>query len=260
VVNRGHASVCAVYVLLPPSETKHQGGTGPRLKLSELSFPGLGAVRRRVIKATTALSDDLPAARAALKISARMDHEIRTNAILMKAPTMPALSRYTGVLYTAMDTPRLTEAERSRAAGRILITSALFGLLSGDDLIPAYRLSAGSNLPGLPTMAAIWRDSMTKVLASLDGPILDLRSGAYAAFAPAPQALKVRVITVTRAGEMKPVSHDNKAIKGVLARLIATTRAQVDDVPGLLRVTYRGGLSLKRTGETSIDLIAPPVH
>ena len=249
-----------MYVLLPPSETKHPGGTDRPLDLRTLGFPGLNPVRRRVMAAVSTLSADLPAARAALKVSDRMDHEIAANAALTTGPTMPALSRYTGVLYTAMDTPKMTAAERGRAAGRILIASALFGLVAAGDLIPTYRLSAGSKLPGLPTMASLWRPAMSEALAALDGPVLDLRSGAYAAFAPAPGALQVSVVTVTRAGETKPVSHDNKAIKGVLARLIGTTRAQVDDLPGLLRVTYRAGLSVKRTGPTSIDLIAPPVH
>ncbi|SDP42076.1 hypothetical protein SAMN04515671_4150 [Nakamurella panacisegetis] len=249
-----------MYVLLPPSETKHPGGDGRPLDPDRLGFPGLNPVRHRVIAAAAALSQDLPAARAALKVSARMDHEIGSNAVVTTGPTLPALARYTGVLYTALDTPKLTVAERSRAAGRILITSAMFGLVGAGDLIPTYRLSAGSRLPGLPTMAALWRPALSEALAGLDAPVLDLRSGAYAAFAPAPGAVQVRVVTVTRGGEVKPVSHDNKAIKGLLARLVGTTRAEVDDIPALLRVSYRAGLAVKRTGPMSIDLTAPVAH
>ncbi len=249
-----------MYVLLPPSETKHPGGRGQPLDLGRLAFAGLAATRARSIAATIALAADLPAARAALKVSVSMDAEIMLNAALLTAPTMPALSRYTGVLYTALNTPKLSPAETRRARERVLITSALFGLVRGGDAIPAYRLSAGSRLPGLPTMPSLWRPSMTEVLASLDAPVLDLRSGAYAAFAPAPGAISVRVVTVTRGGVRKPVSHDNKAIKGVLARMVSTTRADITDVSGLLRVAYRAGLDVKRTGPASIDLIAPPVR
>ena len=247
-----------MYVLLPPSETK-QVGDGPPLDLKSLAFPELNAVRRRLITATRKLAADLPAARAALKVSARLDGEIAHNRALLTGPTLPALSMYSGVLYSALDSPRLSAAERGRAGGRILIASALFGLVRGSDLIPTYRLSAGSVLPGQPTMAALWKLALTPVLAGIDGPVLDLRSGAYAAFAPVPGALQVRVVTTTRSGELKPVSHDNKAIKGVLARLIATTRAEIDDLPSLLTVTYRAGLSVRKTGPSSVDLIAPPV-
>lgn len=249
-----------VYVLLPPSETKHPEGHGPALDLAGLSFPGLTAVRARLVEALGRLSDDLPTARAALRVSANFDDEIRHNTKLLSSPTMPALSRYTGVLYAALNSPKLSPAETSRAQGRILITSALFGLLAGGDPIPAYRLSAGSRIPVTPTIAAVWRADVTTALASLAGPVLDLRSGAYAAFGPAVGAITVRVVTVTRSGDTKPVSHDNKAIKGVLARLVATTRAAVDDVPKLLALAYRAGLSLHRAGPATLDLVAPTLR
>ena len=217
-------------MLLPPSETKSTGGDGPALDLDRLSFSGLRPTRERLIAA----SGGVP------------------------GPTVSALDRYTGVLYRALNVPRLSRAERSRAAGRVLICSALFGLLGAEDPIPPYRLSAGSRLPGLPTVAALWRSPLTAALAELPGPVLDLRSGAYAAFAAAPGAIVVSVVTVTRAGERKPVSHANKSIKGVLGRLVATTRADVADVAGLLRVAYRAGLSVRRTGPASVDLVAPP--
>jgi cytoplasmic iron level regulating protein YaaA (DUF328/UPF0246 family) len=231
--------VSAVYVLLPPSETKSIGGNGPELALDRLSFPSLTPTRARLLQV---LQEDGggPTGR-----------------------TSPALLRYTGVLYSVLDVAGMSATEYGRAAQRVMICSALFGLLSARDSIPSYKFSSGSRLPGLPTVAALWRASLPAVLATLDEPVLDLRSGAYAAFAPAeaiPGAITVRVVTVTRSGELKPVSHANKSIKGALARVVATTRAEVRDVPGLLRVARRGGLSVDRTGPGSIDLIAPPAH
>ncbi len=225
-----------MYVLLPPSETKSIGGGGPPLELGRLSFPALTPTRERLMQA-------MPDSAA--------------------GPTTPALRRYTGVLYAAFDVGHLTPAEYTRAAGRVLICSALFGLLSAQDPIPSYKFSAGSRLAGLPTVSALWREPLAAVLADLDAPVLDLRSGAYAAFAPSEAitaSITVRVMTVTRAGEQKPVSHANKSIKGALARLVATTRADIRDVPGLLRLARRGGLSVSRTGPRSIDLIAPPAY
>jgi cytoplasmic iron level regulating protein YaaA (DUF328/UPF0246 family) len=236
VIHGVHASVSAVYVLLPPSETKSTGGTGPELDLCRLSFPLLTPTREALLRSL----ESGPAAAT--------------------GPTEPALQRYTGVLYSAFDVQGLTRAENARAEGRVLICSALFGLLSAPDPIPFYKFSAGSRLPGLPTVPALWREPLAAALAAIDGPVLDLRSGAYAAFAPAHEPITARVVTVTRSGETKPVSHANKSIKGVLARLVATTRADVQDVSGLLRVARRAGLSVSRTGPASIDLIAPPAH
>lgn len=228
-----------MYVLLPPSETKSTGGSGPGLDLGLLSFPSLTPTR------------DLLAA------------ALRDGGAGPTGPTSPALLRYTGVLYGTLDVAGLTATEYARASARLLICSALFGLLSARDPIPSYRFSAGSRLPGLPTVAALWREPLAAELAGLDAPVLDLRSGAYAALAPSEAvggSIAVRVVTVTKSGEHKPVSHANKSIKGALARVVATTRADVQDASGLLRVARRAGLSVDRTGPRSVDLIAPPAR
>ena len=50
------------------------------------------------------------------------------------APTMPAIDRYTGVLYDALDVGSLRGATATRARARLAVGSALFGLLRADDL------------------------------------------------------------------------------------------------------------------------------
>jgi len=202
----------AVYVLLPPSETKHPGGTGPPLDLASLKFPELTVIRRQLIDELVSLSSNVEASVAALNISSgRPGHataggrvispllrdQVISNGLLSFAPTMPALLRYTGVLYAAMNDPALSRPELARADERVLITSALFGILGGGDLIPPYRMSAAAHLTGLPSMAVLWRSRLATALAGITGPVLDLRSGAYAAFAPMPGAISVRVLTMT---------------------------------------------------------------
>ena len=90
-----------------------------------------------------------PAARRALGVAGSKDPEIAVTAALRVTPTMPAMLRYTGVLYEALAIPTLPRSARLRAADRLLITSALFGVVGGADPVPAYRLSAGSVLPGI---------------------------------------------------------------------------------------------------------------
>jgi cytoplasmic iron level regulating protein YaaA (DUF328/UPF0246 family) len=60
------------------------------------------------------------------------------------------------------------------------------------------------------------------MLAELDAPVLDLRSGAYAAFGRVPGAITARVVTRQPDGRLTVVSHFNKATKGRLARVVAT--------------------------------------
>jgi cytoplasmic iron level regulating protein YaaA (DUF328/UPF0246 family) len=244
-----------VFVLLPPSETKATGGVGAPLDLTSLRFPGLLEARQQMVSAVTDLCLDLPAARAALAVSPTKDSEIVATAGLRSAATMPAMLRYTGVLYEALDIPHLPPAARTRAGERLLIQSALFGLVAGRDAVPAYRLSAGSALPGIGGIPAFWRPRLAVPMASLDRPLVDLRSGAYGAFAPLPDAITVRVVTENAAGQRTVVSHFNKATKGLLARALVTSRAEIDTVAAVARVARRAGLRVERTGDRSLEVI-----
>lgn len=241
-----------VHLLLPPSETKTVGGAAVP---TVLSFPELEPTRKLVREALIRVSADPVAARAALKVSAALDQEVAANLVLDTAPTLPALARYTGVLFSALDPGSMTRVERSRADERLVVTSALFGLVRAGDRIPAYRASAGSRLPGLQGLPAVWRETYTAAAGTLDGPVIDLRSGAYAAFGAVPGAIAVRVVTEGPGGTRLAVSHDNKAAKGRFARLLATSRAEIGDVSALLRVARRAGWRIDRAAGDVLELV-----
>ena len=99
-----------VLVLLPPSETKAPGGSGPPLAFEALSLPELNPVRRKIADALVELADDVPTSLTALGLSERQTSKVQRNAELYSAPTMPALQRYTGVLYDARRTSRTCSA------------------------------------------------------------------------------------------------------------------------------------------------------
>ncbi|MGY1748619.1 peroxide stress protein YaaA [Modestobacter sp. SYSU DS0511] len=244
-------------VLLPPSETKQPGGDGPPLDLAALTAPELTPVRAQLVDALTALAADVPAARAALGLSAKQDDEIARNAALRTSPTMPAIERYTGVLYDALDVRSLTRAQRARAATRLAVGSALFGVVRAGDQVPAYRLSAGSALPGLPTLRSLWKPVLTDVLTATDELVIDLRSGAYAELAPVPDAVTVQVLSERPDGTRAVVSHFNKAHKGRLARLLATTTAEPDSVVRLRTLLRRNGLHVEHDGGSRLTLVVP---
>jgi cytoplasmic iron level regulating protein YaaA (DUF328/UPF0246 family) len=220
-------------ILLPPSETKAPGGDGPPLRPGELAFAdALTPVRKLLLDAVSTLAADGPAARAALGLSPRQDDQVALNAEVWTAPTLPALRRYTGVLYDALDAPSLPPAARRRAESCVLVASALFGVVRGGDRVPAYRLSGGSALPGVGALPALWRPALGPALADLPGLVLDLRSSAYAALAPVPGAVTVRVLSVLPNGSRKVVSHFNKHHKGLLTRALLRSRATRATWPG----------------------------
>jgi uncharacterized protein len=239
-----------VLLLLPPSETKRDGGDGPSLQLEALSHPALGTVRKALADELVELAADAAASRAALGLSAAQDAEIARNAALWTSPTMPALHRYTGVLYDALDVQSLRGAAAGRARARLAVGSALFGLLRADDPVPAYRLSAGSTLPSGATLAARWKPVLERELAAIAAGelVVDLRSGSYAALGRAPGAVTVNVLAERPDGSRSVVSHFNKAHKGRLARLLAGSRAEPSDAAGVAAIARRAGLRVERHG------------
>lgn len=241
-----------IRLLLPPSQTKADGGTPVPLDLDDLTLPQLTPTRATLIDALVALSTDVEASRAVLGISARQDGEIARNAALRTAPTMPALSRYTGVLYDAIDAASLGRAALRKASRSVLICSALFGVVRGSDPIPAYRLAAEDALPGIGRPGGLWRPILPEALASLEGgQIVDLRSGAYRALAPLSGAIAVRVIR----SDGRSVSHDNKAAKGALVRAALTARRTPTSIASLITAAADAGLTLRRSGEPTLDLL-----
>lgn len=237
-------------VLLPPSETKQPDGDGPPLDLDSLATAELTPLRAELIDELVTLAADRPASRAALGISAAQDAEIDRNAALRTAPTTPAIHRYTGVLYDALDVGSLRGAAAARASARLAVGSALFGLLRADDQVPAYRLSAGSKLPGRPTLSARWRPVLEPALAQLADRelVVDLRSGSYAGLGRLPAAVRVDVLAEHPDGHRSVVSHFNKAHKGRLARALVSSRAEPTDAAGVAAVARRAGMRMERSG------------
>jgi uncharacterized protein len=247
-----------VLVLLPPSETKLDGGDGPPLQLDGLAHPALNPLREELADELVKLAADPPAARAALGLSPNQDAEIARNATLWTSPTMPALLRYTGVLYDALDARSLRGTAAARARARLAVGSALFGLLRAGDPVPAYRLSAGSAL-GRGTLASRWKPVLEPVLAVIAAGelVVDLRSGSYAALARIPGAVDVDVLAEHAGGRRTVVSHFNKAHKGRLARLLAGTRAEPADAAAVATLARRSGMRVERPAPGRIDVIVP---
>lgn len=240
-------------ILLPPAEAKSPGGDGPPVDLLSLAYPELRAQRRRVIEELAALSGDVASARAALKVSSRQDDQIVANTRLRQAATMPALRRYSGVLYQSLDPASMTAAEASRAGSRCLITSALFGVVRARDHIPEYRLSAGSVLPAIGPIARFWRPLLDPLLSA--EPVLDLRSSAYTAFAPAAHGIRVVVKSPRPDGSFATVSHFNKSAKGRLARAVAAARREAEDIDDVLALGTAAGLAMQHAGNDVIHII-----
>lgn len=177
-----------VRILLPPSESKATRSRGARLDLDALAHPELLTARAEVGRVLKQVSER-PDAAAVLKVSANLADEIARNTRLFESATLPASAMYTGVLYDALGLPTFTGADKTRANRRILISSALYGVVTPSDRLAPYRLSMGLSLPQVGPLAPWWKERLTPVLdAECQGRlIVDCRSSTYAAsWSPSP--------------------------------------------------------------------------
>jgi cytoplasmic iron level regulating protein YaaA (DUF328/UPF0246 family) len=252
-----------VLVLLPPSETKRDGGAeGSSLSLDALRFPALRVERARALDSLRTLSQDREASIRALKLGRTQHDEVDRNRAVTTSPLLPAVDRYTGVLYDALDAVSLTGPARKFAADHLVIHSALFGPIGALDPIPAYRLSHDSRLPDV-ALGHLWRDAAAAALAtgatgrgSGAGLVLDLRSEAYVHLGPAPAgSLFVRVVSEGNDGKRRALNHFNKKGKGTFVRAVIEAEIDHADLASLLDWAASVGIRLSPGAPGELELV-----
>ena len=209
-------------ILLPPSETKLKGGAAHSGRFT-LSFPVQDPSRLDILVPLEALCRDDPAEAARiLKLGPKSLDELVNNRFT-DAPVMPAIDRYTGVLYSATGVAGWSPSQRDWAAAHVYIHSALFGIISSADSIPAYRLSYDTRLSGRP-LKDFWLDSLGHAITEMAAGdwVLDARSSGYRDLAPIPPGTTSFYLEVVSANGGKSLNHFNKVHKGELvAALVA---------------------------------------
>ncbi|GAA1529470.1 cytoplasmic iron level regulating protein YaaA (DUF328/UPF0246 family) [Microbacterium ginsengiterrae] len=245
-------------LLLPPSETKRPGGDGAPLDLAALSLSALTPQRDEAINALVALAEDPARAQRILKLSERQVGEIDHNRALRSSPTMPAVDRYTGVLYDALDAASLSPASREWLGAHAWVHAAPFGPVGALDAIPAYRLAAGTSLPGIAPLKRHWSVAVRSAVED-EAPafILDLRSEAYVGLGPLPDSVPsayVRVVTE----QGRALNHFNKKAKGTLTRALAEDRPPISTLTDLLQWAHSRDIVLRAGGDTrEVELVVP---
>jgi cytoplasmic iron level regulating protein YaaA (DUF328/UPF0246 family) len=211
-----------VLVLLPPSRGKASPEHGRRIGLSTLVYPRLREPRERLIGA--------------------VDPRLRT------APAIPAAELYTGVLLTALGLGDLPW-------DRVLIASALWGVVRPGDRIPAYRLEMSDKPPGVGGLTAYWREPLQRALPDRRELVLDLRSGAYAAAWQPRRAtrLTVRGSTEEPDGRRRVITHMAKRVRGEVARLVIQAGG-TERPEEVAEIAAAGGLRVE-LGEGVLDVI-----
>jgi cytoplasmic iron level regulating protein YaaA (DUF328/UPF0246 family) len=246
-----------LYVLLPPSLGKSVGG---RRTVARGAFAEeLAAPRDAVLSALGALLARAKMRELESTFSAKGDLLERAIAAATElergtAQLMPAWRRYQGVVWTHVAPESLSAQERRR----ILVTSGLYGLLTGEDSIADYRLKMNAPLSPFPSLARWWRPFITDALEhkSRGATIVNLLTNEHMASVDLAHLNTLREIINVRFvtnDERSAVGHDAKAAKGVLARSVL-----LEGTDALGRLSWQGWRS-RREG-SDVIVTAPLVR
>jgi uncharacterized protein len=205
-------------VLLPPSEGKAEPEAGEPVDIASLAF-------------AAELSEHREAVLAAF------------DPALREASAAPAAEIYNGVLFKRLELARVP----AKARRRVLIFSALWGVVGPDDRIPHYKLPPKTKLKTIGAPAGFWRPALAEALPDEEGElVVDMRSGAYTSFWKPQQAtlLPVRAFS-ERDGERKAVSHMAKASRGDVARALLAAKKAPKDPEGAAAIATAAGLAVE---------------
>jgi uncharacterized protein len=214
-------------VLLPPSEGKSRPEAGEPADLGSLAFADrLGGKRAELLDA--------------------FDPELR------EAPAAPASAVYTGVLFQRLELPKLP----ARARRRVLIASALWGVVRPDDRIPHYKLPPKTRLDGVGPLTAYWRPALGQALPDAEGDlVVDMRSAAYATAWKPKRATLLAVRAFSESGgRRRAVSHMAKAVRGEVARVLLAAKQAPADPEAAAALAESAGFTVE-LGPGSLDVI-----
>ena len=220
-----------MFILLPPSEGKALGGV-PRSRWSPQQGAfgsSLGTLRHSVI---AALSGENGGSSTLLGVSGKhLERAQSANLALLGAPSLPAIERYTGVVWGHLDASTLSDRHRHYALKHIIVISGLLGAVLASDPTPDYRLKMGGRLPPLGTMSKWWRHSVSDAINehSAGELVVDLLANEHReAFHPDGEVLRGFVaIDIMTKKDGKAGGHDAKAAKGLLTRHLLSARIEI---------------------------------
>ena len=189
-------------ILLPPSEGKTPGGSGPPWSPGRSTITELDEHRQAVLDALGG------------------DHPARTGA------TLPAIERYSGVLYKELDAATLRGTARRRLNRNVMTVSGLWGLAAPTDPLPYYKLKMSASAPPLGKLSTWWRPHLTSALVprTSGAVVWDLLPNEHAAavqWTELQPRQRVTVQFLDRSG--RTVSHWNKLLKGSIVRWLLET-------------------------------------
>lgn len=188
-----------VIILIPPSEGKQVGGRySPINKLNSITKLILEQINIADSKKLYDLKDKA------------LNDAIKINQEILLSKTLPAIERYSGVVYNGINYSSLSDKDKKLFNKYIRIVSALFGLLKPQDNIPNYKLKIDKL-----NSANLWLEENSKLLKGKY--VIDLLPKAHRKSVSYTSGIEVEFVLL-RNGKKMPAGHQGKLIKGKFVR------------------------------------------
>ena len=199
-------------ILIPPSEGK------AKIKSLDILFKDTNFIFSKYTPQIVDLlclieNEDLTSVYGTSQEKAIMFH--RQNQDIFNSKCVPAIERYTGVVYDHIDWYSLPKKSKSYIQNHILIFSGLFGLLEPETLIPDYKLKMN-----VLSLKSLWQPIISDHLKNED-LIFDLLPQVHRkAYTPTKNTIQIDFL-VKRKGKTSAAGHFGKAVKGQFIRFLA---------------------------------------
>ncbi len=189
-----------ILYLLPPSEWKNPLG----IKWAEsLSF----AFEKPMHIAKNATERDLKCKEK------RYEEGIELNTHIEDSPILPAIERYSGVMYTAIGYDTMSKQAKTYFQNHFLILSGMYGILKPTDMIGNYKLPIETKW-----LKDFWGSQITETLNDMQvDVVVDVLPKSYAKMIDWSE-LKAHIIRINflhnRDWKLQKMTHGVKKVKG----------------------------------------------
>jgi len=212
-------------ILIPASEGKSKITTSSNVKFENTNFMFEDSVRQVINLLELIDEEDLRSIYGTSQEKSILFH--RQNQSIFKERCVPAITRYTGVVYENIGWDSLSKEGKEYLANYVFIFSGLFGMIKPLTPIPDYKLKMN-----VLSLQLHWRPILTEALNEEEF-IIDLLPQVHRkAYTPNKNVFKVD-FSVIKKGKKSAAGHFGKSVKGQFIKYLAENNIQsIDDFSG----------------------------
>ncbi|MCA9497407.1 MAG: peroxide stress protein YaaA [Nanoarchaeota archaeon] len=221
-------------ILLPPSEGKQKGGDESkvfRLVQNQKRYNYFISLRSdreyiydKLRKAIGEVSEIELEKILELK-GKNLQEAVEIMLDLLNEGTMPAIERYDGLMFKAIDYSKLNEKSKVRFDESVVFVDGFFGLLKAQDLIPEYKLKISSKFLDI-NISNFWKERLAGYFNALfrEKIIIDLLPESHKKIVGYSENNEIYSIKFCefKSGKLVNVGHESKKLKGEIVRFIVS--------------------------------------